>query len=89
MAKMIDQRPSYHGEAKVWDSLSASLPNNIVVYNNREINGREFDYCLFIENIGVLIIEVKGWLSDKINVSLFIEAPLRKYLNLKKSAFSG
>lgn len=68
MAKMIDQRPSYHGEAKVWDSLSASLPNNIVVYNNREINGREFDYCLFIENIGVLIIEVKGWLSDKINV---------------------
>lgn len=68
MAKMIDQRPSYHGEAKVWDSLSASLPNNIVVYNNREINGREFDYCLFIENIGVLIIEVKGWLGDKINV---------------------
>ena len=68
MAKMIDQRPSYHGEAKVWDSLSASLPNNIVVYNNREINGREFDYCLFIENIGVLIFEVKGWLSDKINV---------------------
>lgn len=68
MAKMIDQKPSYHGEAKVWDSLSTYLPNNIVVYNNREINGREFDYCLFIENIGVLIIEVKGWLKDKINV---------------------
>lgn len=68
MAKMIDQRPSYHGEAKVWDSLGSSLPNNVVVYNNREINGREFDYCLFIENIGVLIIEVKGWISNKINV---------------------
>lgn len=68
MAKMIDVRPSYHGEAKVWDSLRDYLPNNIVVYNNREINGREFDYCVFLENIGVLIIEVKGWVSDKINV---------------------
>lgn len=68
MAKMIDQRPSYRGEAKVWDALSTFLPNNIVVYNNREINGREFDYCLYIEDIGALIIEVKGWLSDKIKV---------------------
>ncbi len=68
MAKMIDQKPSYHGEAKVWDALSSFLPNTVVVYNNREINGREFDYCLFIENIGVIIIEVKGWLKEKINV---------------------
>lgn len=68
MAKMIDQKPSYHGEAKLWESLEMHLPSNIVIYNNREINGREFDFCLFIENIGALIIEVKGWLSDKINV---------------------
>lgn len=68
MAKMIDEKPSYHGEAKVWDALQAFLPENIIAYNNREINGREFDYCLFIENIGVLVIEVKGWLADKINV---------------------
>lgn len=68
MAKMIDQKPTFHGEAKVWNALSSFLPNNIVVYNNREINGREFDYCLFIENVGVLIIEVKGWLADKISV---------------------
>ncbi|SMC62016.1 UvrD-helicase domain-containing protein [Papillibacter cinnamivorans] len=68
MAKMIDPKPTYHGEAKVWESLEAFLPSNVVVYNNREINGREFDYCLFMENVGVLIIEVKGWLSDKINV---------------------
>lgn len=68
MAKMIDQKPTFHGEAKVWDALNLFLPNNIIVYNNREINGREFDYCLFIEDIGVLVIEVKGWLADKINV---------------------
>ena len=68
MAKMIDQKPTFHGEAKVWDALNSFLPNNIIVYNNREIDGREFDYCLFIENVGVLIIEVKGWLADKISV---------------------
>lgn len=68
MAKMIDQKPSFKGEAKVWEALRAYLPEDIVVYNNREINGREFDYCLFIENVGALIIEVKGWLSNKINV---------------------
>lgn len=68
MAKMIDQKPTYRGEAKVWEALESFLPGNVVVYNNREINGREFDYCLLMENIGALIIEVKGWLSDKINV---------------------
>lgn len=68
MAKMIDMKPSYRGEAKLWESLEAYLPNNIIVYNNREINGREFDFCLFMENIGVLIIEVKGWIVSKINV---------------------
>ncbi len=68
MAKMIDQKPTFHGEAKVWDAFNSYLPNNIIVYNNREINGREFDYCLFIENVGVLIVEVKGWLADKISV---------------------
>ncbi len=68
MAKMIDQKPNYKGEAKVWNALEAYLPDNVVVYNNREINGREFDYCLLIENCGALIIEVKGWLADKIKV---------------------
>ena len=68
MATMIDQIPSYHGEAKVWSSLEKYLPSDIVVYNNREINGREFDFCLFIENYGILVIEVKGWISDKIKV---------------------
>ena len=68
MAKMIDIKSTYHGEAKLWECLDAYLPGNIVVYNNREINGREFDFCLLIENVGALIIEVKGWLASKINV---------------------
>lgn len=68
MAIMIDAKSSFRGEAKTWDSLSAYLDNGVVVYNNREVNGREFDFCLLIENLGILIIEVKGWLADKIEV---------------------
>lgn len=65
---MIDQKPSFHGEIKVWEKVNEYLPNDVIAYNNREINGREFDYCLFLEGMGALIIEVKGWLADKITV---------------------
>lgn len=68
MAKMIDARPSFRGEARVWESLERLLPDSVVVYNNREVNGREFDFCLLIEGVGILVIEVKGWLADKVLV---------------------
>lgn len=69
MAQMIDTRPSYKGEGKVWDVFSEYLPNDMVIYNQREINGREYDFCMMVENIGVLIVEVKGWLPEKIKVN--------------------
>lgn len=69
MAQMIDTRPSYKGEGKVWDVFSEYLPNDMVIYNQREINGREYDFCIMVENIGVLIVEVKGWLPEKIKVN--------------------
>jgi len=68
MAIMIDAKPSFKGEAKTWDSLSSCLDNSVVVYNNREVNGREYDFCLLMEGLGILVIEVKGWLADKIKV---------------------
>ena len=68
MAKMIDDKPSYKGELKLWESLKEYLPNDVVVYNHREINGRQYDFCVMAENIGVLIVEVKGWLANKICV---------------------
>ena len=77
MAKMIDARPSFRGEARVWVSLGRLLPDSVVVYNNREVNGREFDFCLLIEGVGILVIEVKGWLADKVLVEgvdrIFVE----------------
>lgn len=68
MAAMIDAKPEYRGEAKVWEALERLLPHGIMAYNNREINGREYDFCLLIEDMGVLMIEVKGWHADKITV---------------------
>ena len=40
MAMMIDKKPEYKGEGKVWESLSDNLPGEAIVYNSREVNGR-------------------------------------------------
>ena len=62
MAAMMDQMPSeYEGERTVWKSIKENLPDDIVCYYNREVKGREFDFCLLIKDIGLLLIEVKGW----------------------------
>ena len=61
MAEMIDSMPTeYKGEEMVFQSIN-ELPNDIVCYNHREVMGKEFDFCLLIKDIGILIIEVKGW----------------------------
>lgn len=62
MATMKDKMPTeYEGEKKVWQCINESLPEDIVCYYNREVKGREFDFCLLIKDIGFVIIEVKGW----------------------------
>jgi len=66
MAQMIDKKPEYYGESLAWESFSKNLPSEVVVYNHREIKGREFDFCLLIKNMGMLIIEVKGWKAEDI-----------------------
>lgn len=66
MAVMIDNKPEYKGEAKVWESFSENLPADAVVYNGREVNGREFDFCILMKNIGLIVVEVKGWIADAI-----------------------
>lgn len=66
MALMIDKKPDFKGEGKVWESFSSNLPSEVVVYNGREVNGREFDFCILMKNVGLVIVEVKGWLADTI-----------------------
>lgn len=62
MAKMMDVKDEkYDGEKKVYECIENNLPEEIVCYYNREITGKQFDFCLFIEHMGMLVIEVKGW----------------------------
>lgn len=68
MALMMDNKPTeYKGEALVWEKLSSLLPNDVVVYNHRKVvDDREFDFSLLIKNVGIMVIEVKGWQAQYI-----------------------
>lgn len=61
MAKVIDKEPKYEGEKIVWNAFVSKLPQHWVVYNTRSVNGREYDFCVMAPDIGLFIIEVKGW----------------------------
>ncbi len=62
MAKMINDMPTeFKGEQRTWEQLQKILPDNVIVYNHREVNGREFDFCVLVPNVAVFILEVKGW----------------------------
>ncbi len=90
MAKMIDKKPSYKGEGLVWDKLHDYLPDDIIVYNQREVNGREYDFCIMSENLGFIVIEVKGWISEKISVNgvddIIVEGYEKPQFSPKKQA---
>ena len=67
MAKMIDRKNKENkGESFVWDIFNENLPKNYIVYNNRTINAGEFDFCILVENMGVFVVEVKGWTADAV-----------------------
>lgn len=85
MATMIDQKPEYQGEARFWSAVKDNLPADIVAYNNREINGREYDFCLFLPGCAILIVEVKGWQSDKIQVKGVDEIVVDGYASPQRS----
>lgn len=66
MAKMMDKESKYEGEKIVWRSFSKNLPSDWVVYNTRSVNGREYDFCVIAPNVGLFIVEVKGWYPDTV-----------------------
>lgn len=71
MAKMMDIKDEkYEGEKRVYECIENNLPDEIFCYYNREIAGKEFDFCLIMEHMGILVIEVKGWnVSNIISVN--------------------
>lgn len=68
MGRMIDLKPNYFGEETVWEAFRDKLPSSSIIYNGREINGREFDFCVLLENKCILFVEVKGWNPSKVKV---------------------
>ena len=68
MAVVVDVKSSYKGEQKVRNAIEEFFTDDAVVYNNREVNGREYDICLLVKDVCVFIVEVKGWLANKIKV---------------------
>ena len=60
MAVVVDVKSSYKGEQKVRNAIEEFFTDDVVVYNNREVNGREYDICLLVKDVCVFIIEVKG-----------------------------
>lgn len=85
MAIVVDHESEYKGERKVRDAIAEHLSDDVVIYNNREVNGREYDICLLVKDFGVFIVEVKGWLSEKINVHGIDDIEVEGYAERQKS----
>lgn len=86
MAIMIDKKPEYKGEGKVWECFANNLPSEAVVYNQREVNGREFDFCILMKSVGLIVVEVKGWTADSIfDVAGVDEIIINGYMKPEKS----
>lgn len=50
MAVVVDVKSSYKGEQKVRNAIEEFFTDDAVVYNNREVNGREYDICLLVND---------------------------------------
>ena len=85
MAIVVDHESEYKGEQKVRDAIAEHFSDEVVIYNNREVNGREYDICLLVKDICVFIIEVKGWLADKIKVHGIDNIEVEGYEERQKS----
>lgn len=85
MAIVVDHESEYKGEQKVRNSIAEYFSDDVIVYNNREVNGREYDICLLVKDVCVFIIEVKGWLADKIKVHGIDDIEVEGYDERQKS----
>lgn len=78
MATMIDNKSTeYYGEQKVWEYFQKLLSDDVIVYNTREVLGKEYDFCLLLKDKGIIIVEVKGWNANGMKV----ESPDKIYLS--------
>lgn len=85
MAIVVDHESEYKGERKVRDAIEEYFSDNVIVYNNREVNGREYDICLLVKDACVFIVEVKGWVSNKLRVHGVDDIEIDGYIEHQRS----
>ena len=85
MAIIVDHESEYKGERTVRNAIEDYFSNDVVVYNNREVNGREYDICILVKDVCIFIVEVKGWLADKIIVHGIDDIEVEGYEERQKS----
>lgn len=68
MAKLIgsEDQASNWGERLFLEKAMAYLEDDHIIYWNRVVFGREFDVCILIPEVGVLVVELKGWREENI-----------------------
>ncbi len=70
MARLMDTIESNSGEARFVDAVAEFLDDRYIVYRNRVTYGRELDVCILIPEVGVLVVEVKGWKESSVSAVL-------------------
>jgi superfamily I DNA/RNA helicase len=65
-SEIIVDGQSNIGEDIVCQSLANAFDDSHIIYKNREVFGREFDVCILLPNIGIIVFEVKGWTESTI-----------------------
>lgn len=85
MAILVDHESEYKGEKVVREAFGKYFSDRTIIYNNREVNGREYDICVLYEETCIFIIEVKGWLENKISVHGIDKIEIEGYPEFQKS----
>lgn len=69
MARIIDVMgaDTNVGEERMVQVLAEFLDDHHIAYRNRTIYGRELDVFVVIPDVGLLVIEVKGWKESTVN----------------------
>lgn len=68
MAKFIGSKlqDNNWGEDFFIKKLMEYFDDSYIIYRNRSVFGAQFDVCLLVPKIGIIIFEVKAWNSDTI-----------------------
>ncbi len=68
MAKLIASSDLSDNKGEIFfiDKACEYLNNDVIIYWNKIVFGREFDVCILVPDVGIVIVEVKDWNEDTI-----------------------